>query len=254
MRSASSRAAAAASDSRLESSTTAYGSTNSVCPELDASWTMPGDLPPLGHTHRQDRAAASLGEERLLERTGDGVRPCDARELLADTRGTFRSSARSRRRRGDAESPQIGAVLLDRTVDGSRQRTRARRQRTSEACSSGASEAASPTVRLASSATRIARAQARSSPRMAGRLRAPHARRGPRTSAMPASEGSAAACSRANGLGGQRLAAGDLDRIRRRLERTSGRRSVFRLGSRREALDDRRQPSAASACAFTAPV
>ena len=200
-------------------------------------------LRPLGHAHGQHRAAASLGEERLLQRAGDGVRPCDPRELLADTRGDVAELAAQPAKERRCRIAKIGAVLLDRTVDGTRNRlpsdagsgsstaAQERRQRSS----------AHRRARRASSATLMARAQiARSSPRRKS-ASALSALDDATEVAMPASEGSAAACSSATASAVSDWRRATSTGSARRLERAGGRRSVLGLGSRRQALDDRRQ-------------
>ena len=76
IRSTSSRSALAASDWRLESSTTSKGSTNSVWPESDASWTIPGTLrralaltASTGRPPRRVTKSSCRCSRRSLERT-----------------------------------------------------------------------------------------------------------------------------------------------------------------------------------------
>ena len=197
-------------------------------------------LRPLGHAHGQDRAAASLGEERLLERAGDGVRPCDPRELLADTRGDVAELAAQSAKERRCRIAKIGAVLLDRTVDGTRNRIERRRQRIEH----GIQER-----RQRSSLTEGAPGLecdadgSRADPKLAGRKSA---------SALSALDDVTdvrdagqrrlrSGLQQRNRLGCQRLAPCHFDGIGRRLEGAGGRRSVLGLGSRRQALDDRRQ-------------
>ena len=104
IRSASSRSAPAASDWRLLSSTISNGSTNSVCPEPDESWTMPCTL------RRALAFSASTGRPpRCVTKSScRWSRIADERASRRSSSTTVwrrpRSSLRSRRRRGEALS------------------------------------------------------------------------------------------------------------------------------------------------------
>ena len=67
MRATSSRSSPSSSRSLLDSSTIANGSTNSVCPELLVSWTIPGTRAARARAHGDHRATAALGDEVFLQ-------------------------------------------------------------------------------------------------------------------------------------------------------------------------------------------
>ena len=118
IRATSSRSALSASRSRFESSTTANGSTKSVWPEPELSWTMPGTLP------RADARSASTGRP---PRVGDEV----VLQVLAQIAGSrarrwsrsvsrarpSRSSRRRRRSAGEAPSRRSEPSVLDGAFD-----------------------------------------------------------------------------------------------------------------------------------------
>src|SRR5581483_9611341 len=184
------------SESRFDSSTTANGSTNSVWPELDASWTMPGtfarSVARTASTGRPPRSARNDSCSASRTASERATRASSSRTRAAPDR----SSARSRRSSGDAESRRSEpssstARSIVRVSDASDAGTGAASSRRS-----GATAAAWSSARLASSATSTVCATARSAagasvpPRTAWSTPS-------RTSWAPASDGSAASCSSA---------------------------------------------------------
>src|SRR6266511_3728860 len=104
IRSTSSRSAAAASERRFVSSTTSNGSTNRVCPEPDASWTMPPiRRRALAFSASTGRPPRSVTKSSCRCSRNAGLRA--SRRNSSKTRSfPARSSLRSRRRSGEALS------------------------------------------------------------------------------------------------------------------------------------------------------
>ena len=205
IRATSSRSATSASRSRFESSTAASGSTKSVWPEPEESCTIPGTRP------RADAFSASTG--RPPRSVTKSSWRCSAiagscailRRRSASRPRPSRSSRRRRRSGGEAESLQVGAVLLDRPADllcdreqrrvdpgheleQRRHRRRARRARGAPRRRRGSCARPAPGARVSSVLPRAARSAA--SPRRPlrrGRARPPRrAARSPRSSAAGA--------------------------------------------------------------------
>ena len=147
-------------------STIANGSTNSVWPDADASWTIPGTLRARARLHGEHRPAAALGDEVLLQVLAQ-LRSAASRRSSSATRcRPSRSSARRRRSVGDALSRRSRAVLLDAAADRvGDARPAPDRSAPATSARSGATARVRPRARLAA-ATAVAR---RSRPRRAAR-------------------------------------------------------------------------------------
>ena len=117
IRSASSRSAPAASDWRLLSSTISNGSTKSVWPESEASWTRPGTLLARARLDREHGPAAALGDEVLLQVLADAALAHELLQPVGDALppGAELAAELAQLRRGVVL--QVGAVLLDGAVD-----------------------------------------------------------------------------------------------------------------------------------------
>ena len=234
IRTTSSRSAPAASDWRLLSSTTSNGSTNSVWPEPEASWTIPGTLLRELALHREHRPAAALGDEVLLEMLAQARRAREPAKLLghalppvAQLRRAACEAAARRCRAGRSRPPRRDGRAPRRAGRASgRSRPRARR---------GAARA--PPARRARPAPGARpRSWARrcSAPRASARRRAPRAQR-PR-----GRRGSRRAAARATRRGARSPprsapAAGDLAGLGRGCERPRELGPVRRSPSRRRA-------------------
>ena len=188
IRSTSSRSALAASARRLFSSTTASGSTNRVCPELDASCTMPGTC---------DRALSFTASTGRPPRSVTNVscrcsrRPVDraSRASSSVTRcRPARSSLRSRRRSGEAVSRRSEPSCSTRRSISPASEASPGSTGASSSASSGAASRCSSSAPRAASVPEIVSAVARSS---AGSSEPPRSARSTavRTSAMPCSDG-----------------------------------------------------------------
>ena len=149
IRSASSRSAPAASDWRLLSSTISNGSTKSVCPEPDESWTMPCTL------RRALALSASTGRPpRWVTKSScrysriPGAR-ASCRSSSTTVWRNPRSSLRRRRRRGEAPSrrsePSSSTQRSISFASGARSRSIA----SAISCRSGARSAASSSAACA---------------------------------------------------------------------------------------------------------
>ena len=117
IRSTSARSARTVSASALLISTTSNGSTKSVSPELDVSWTTPRTWPrAVAFTARTGRPPR-CGDEVLLEVPGQRAAAREPPQLLGDPVppvAQLPPQAAERRRRVVAE---VGAVLLDGVAD-----------------------------------------------------------------------------------------------------------------------------------------
>ena len=125
IRATSSRSALSASRRRLESSTTANGSTNSVWPEPELSWTMPGTAP------RAEARSASTGRPaRSVTKSSDRCSRSDGSRASARSRSVIRprpsrSSRRRRRSAGEAPSRRSEPSSSTARAIGSETRTSA---------------------------------------------------------------------------------------------------------------------------------
>ena len=236
IRSTSSRSAPAASDWRLLSSTTSNGSTNSVWPESEESWTMPGTL------LRELALTASTGRPPRWV-TKSSCR-CSRSRVLRTSCSSFsvtrcrpvRSSTRSLRSRGEALSrrsePSSSTARSIDSASGAR----------AGSIAAASSRAAAPPARRAP----------RGAQRSADRVGDVAQRRGVEHAAARRVRGRLADVAdplerrllgfveERDRLGRQRLAAGDLVRIGRGRERVRELRAV--RGRGRLARSARRSP------------
>ena len=237
IRSTSSRSSAIASDWRLESSTTSNGSTKSVCPEPEASWTIPFTLerelaltastgrPPRMATKSSCRCSARLGE-RASRRSSSATRWRPSR-----------SSRRSLRRRGEALSRRSEPSSSTQREICSSTGASVRSIASAISRSSGASS------RCSSSAARARRPPAMDAPiRPSGSTVSvpprPACAAASRTSWIPCSGGSSAMSSSATASDGQGLPPPDLVRVARRRELACELGAVGRLSRSRQSLGD----------------
>ena len=239
IRSTSSRSALAASDWRLFSSTTSNGSTNSVCPESEESWTMPGTL------RRALALTASTGRPPRWV-TKSSCR-CSRSSL---ERASCSSSSRTRCRpvRSSPRSWRSGGEALSRRSEPSS--STARSIASASGASAGSIAAASSRSSGAGSAPSSA-ARARSAPATVSttclqRLRREHAaarrvRRGLANVANPFERRLGRVVEQRDRLGRQRLPARDLVGVGRRLERARERGAGVGRRRAREPLHDRRK-------------
>ena len=117
IRATSSRSAPAASACRLPSSTIASGSTKSVWPLSETSWTIPGTLSPRTRLDGEDGSAAALRDEVLLQVLAQTAGARQPLQLLGDAQPALAHLLAQPPQRRRGRVAQIGAVLLDRPAD-----------------------------------------------------------------------------------------------------------------------------------------
>ena len=225
---------------RFESSTTSNGSTNSVWPESELSWTMPGTLlRELARTARTGRPPR-CGDEVLLQVLAEPARSDELLEPLGDAVAAGpQLRAELAQLRGGVVA-QVGAVLLDGLPDRVRERPQPGLDRGARARAGAARPRASSAARAR---RRLRRCRATSAQHR-GVEHAAARRRGPaasRTSCDPASGGCSASVEERDRLGGQRLAPRDLGGVGRGRERQRERGAVLGRGRGGEPLADRRE-------------
>ena len=228
-------------DWRLLSSTTSNGSTNSVWPESEASWTIAGHAAARARLDREHGPAAALGDEVLLQVLAQLARADELLELVADALPAGAQLAAQLAQLRRRVVAQVGAVLLDRAVDRLRERRRAPgRPRAASSRSSGAAglveRRRAPAARPPPCRRRAAVACGASTPPSAACAACS------RTSRMPVERRLERLVEQRDRLGRQRLPARDLVGVGRRLE--LGARASRRARSRSHAasaLADRRK-------------
>ena len=235
MRSTSSRASAAASARRLFSSTTANGSTNSVCPVLDASCTTPGTF------ERAEARTASTGRPPRSARNDS----CSASRTSLE-RATRASSSRTRAPplRSSVRSLRSSGDAVSRTSEPSssiRRSISSARPPSSGSTARGARRAPAPAGRASPRARRGSRPRSRAARRAAaGRPDSTARRRCARRGSRRARARRRAASTDDRGRR-QLVPALDRRRVGGRRELACERHAVVRRGEGCKTIDDRRQ-------------